>query len=155
MRYLWSVPCSQVREWKALPARNSSPEADRSESAEAANIIGGVIRSTREVDEDAESEDEIVAANGVLIIPRLLDEEHLNRTLQTIGVTRKPEPQALAITHPLALAVGRPGLLDSLYFLDNDSVLAPLKAHEVLIDVKAASPNQEYVTVYADILLTY
>lgn len=129
---------------------------DRSECAETANIIGRVVRSTWGADEDAETEDEIVEANGILTVPRLLDEEHLNRTLQTIGVTPKPEPQSLSsITQPLALAVGRPGLLDSLYFIGNDTVLAPLEADEVLIDVKAAALNQEYVVALVNSVLTY
>ena len=88
----------------------------------------------------------------MLTVPRLFDEEHLNRTLQTIGVTPQPEPQPLSsINKPLALAVGRPGLLDSLYFIDNDTVLAPLAADEVLIDVKAAALNQEYTQPLLDI----
>lgn len=118
---------------------------DISESADAAKIIGKIVTSTWAADEDAENEDEIVEANGVLTVPRLFDEEHLNRTLQTIGVAPQPEPQPLSlITRPLALAVGKPGLLDTLYFADDTTVLAPLAADEVLIDVKAAALNQEY-----------
>lgn len=125
---------------------------DRSESTDAAKIIGRVVESTWAVDEDAEYEDEIVEAKGILTIPRLFDEEHLNRTLQTIGVTSQPEPQPLpSINRPLALAVGRPGLLDSLYFVNNNTVLAPLAADEVLIDVKAAALNQEYLKILPDI----
>lgn len=125
---------------------------DRSEAADAAKVIGRVVESTWAADEDAEYEDEIVEAEGMLTVPRLFDEEHLNRTLQTIGVTPQPEPQPLSsINKPLALAVGRPGLLDSLYFVDNDTVLAPLAADEVLIDVKAAALNQEYTKLPPDI----
>ena len=126
-------------------------ERDRSESADAAKIIERVVRSTWEVEEHIEYEDEIVEANGVLTIPRLFDEEHLNRTLQTIGVTPQPEPQLLSsITRPLVLAIGKPGLLDTLHFIDDVTVLAPLAADEVLIDVKAASLNQEYLTFLPD-----
>ena len=119
---------------------------DRSESADAAKIIGRVVTSTWAADEDAENEDEIVEANGVLTIPRLFDEEHLNRTLQTVGVAPQPELQPLSsIIRPLALTIGKPGLLDSLYFAEDTTVLAPLAADEVLIDVKAAALNQEYL----------
>ena len=117
------------------------------ESAEAAKTIWRVVTSTWEADEDAEYEDEIVEANGVLTIPRLFDEEHLNRSLQTIGATPRPEPQMLSsITQPLSLAIGKPGLLDSLHFVDDIRALAPLAADEIRIDVKAAALNQEYRT---------
>ncbi|KAL8719832.1 MAG: hypothetical protein Q9225_003210 [Loekoesia sp. 1 TL-2023] len=121
---------------------------DRSEVADAANIIRRVVTSTWEANEDREYEDEILEANGVLTIPRLFDEEHLNRTLQTIDAPPQPEPQALSfIPRPVALAIGKPGLLDSLYFAENDSVLAPLAADEVLVDVKAAALNQDDLIV--------
>ena len=121
---------------------------DRSESADAAKIISRVVASTWTADEEAEYEDEIVEANNVLTVPRLFDEECLNRTLQTIGITPQPEPQPLpSITRPLTLAIGKPGLLDTLYFADNASVLAPLEADEVLIDVKAAALNKEYAAI--------
>lgn len=119
---------------------------DRSESTDAAKIIGRIVTSTWAVDERAEYEDEIVEANGMLTIPRLFDEEHLNRTLQTLGVTPQPEPQPLSsITRPLALAIGKPGLLDTLHFVDDTTMLAPLAADEILVDVKAAALNQEYI----------
>ena len=119
---------------------------DRSESADTAKTIGRIVTSTWAADGHAEYEDEIVEANGVLTVPRLVDEEHLNRTLQTIGVTPQPEPQSLSlITRPLTLAIGRPGLLDTLHFVDDTTVLAPLAADEVLVDVKAAALNQKYI----------
>lgn len=119
---------------------------ERTESADAAKIIGRVVGSTWAADENAEVEDEIVEANGILTVPRLFDEEHMNRTLQTMHALPQPEPQPLsAISQPLRLAVGKPGLLDSLYFEDDQTVLEPLAAEEILIDVKAAALNQKYV----------
>lgn len=127
---------------------------DRPEAADAAKIIERVVTSTWAAEEHAEYEDEIVEANGVLTVPRLFDEEHLNRTLQTIGVTPQPEPQPLSsITRPLALAIGKPGLLDSLFFVDDATALAPLAADEVLIDVKAAALNQEYIRPLLDYMM--
>ena len=120
---------------------------DRAESADAANIIGRVLISTWAADEHRNYEDEIVEADGVLTIPRLFDEEDMNRKLQTIGIAPRPEPQLLSsITWPLALTVGKPGLLDTLHFIGDTTVLADLAADEVLIDVKAAALNQEYMT---------
>lgn len=125
---------------------------DRSEAADAANVIGRVVTSAWAADEHAEYEDEIVEANDVLTVPRLFDEEFLNRTLQNIGVTPKPEPQPLStITQPLTLAIGKPGLLDTLHFVDNTTLLAPLAADEVLIDVKTAALNQEYTKPYPEV----
>ena len=119
-----------------------------SRSADAANIIGRVVESTWAAEESAEYEDEIVEANGMLTIPRLFDEEHMNRTLQTLGVTPLPEPQPLSsISRPLTLGISKPGLLDTLHFVDDDDVLRSLAADEVLIDVKAAALNQEWVII--------
>ena len=121
---------------------------DKSEAAEAAKIIGRVVRSTWSTDEDLEVEDEIVEENGVLTVPRLFDEEHANRTLQTLGVTPQPEPQPISSIHvPLSLTVAKPGLLDSLHFIDNLSVLEPLAANDVLIDVQSAAVNQDDLLV--------
>lgn len=117
---------------------------ERAESADAAKIIRRVVTGAWTANEDAEYEDEIVEVNGILTIPRLFDEEHMNRTLQTIGDTPQPEPQSLSsISRPLALSIDKPGLLDSLYFADDTTVLAPLAADEILIDVKAAAVNQK------------
>ncbi|KAL9103462.1 MAG: hypothetical protein Q9163_001490 [Psora crenata] len=121
---------------------------DRSKSADVAKIVGQVVKSTWAADKHAEYEDEIFEVDGVLMIPRLTDEEHLNRMLQTIGVAPQPEPQPLSsITRPLALAVGKPGLLDTLHFVDNVTVLESLAVDEILIDVKAAALNQDDVMV--------
>ena len=131
-------------------------ERQISESADAARLIARVVTGSWTAEEDAEYEDEIVEANGMLTVPRLFDEEHLNRTLQTIGETPQPEPQALSsISRPLALSVGKPGLLDSLYFADNLTAFAPLAADEILIDVKAAALNQRYVVSLWPLIKTY
>ena len=125
---------------------------DKSEAADAAGIIGRVVTSTWATDKDKDYEDEIVEANGVLTIPRLFDEEHLNRTLQNIGVKPQPEPQPLSsINRPLKLAVGRPGLLDTLHFVHDTTVLALLAPDEVRIEVKAAALNREYVISVLDL----
>ena len=117
-----------------------------SESADAVKIIGRVVESSWAAMEPAEHEDEIVEADGLLTIPRLFDEEHMNRTLQNLGVTPHPEPQPLSsISRPLTLGISKPGLLDTLHFVDDDKVLSLLATDEVLIDVGAAAVNQEYV----------
>lgn len=118
----------------------------RWESADAAAIIGRVVESAWATAESAEYEDEIVEANGMLTIPRLFDEEHVNRNLQTLGITPQPEPQPLSsISRQLTLNIGKPGLLDTLHFVNDDDVTQPLAADEVLIDVKAAALNQKWV----------
>lgn len=120
-------------------------ERDRSKSADVAKIIGRIVTSAWAADEHAEYEDEIVEENSVLTIPRLFDEKYLNKALQTIGSTPKPEPQPLSsIAQPLTLAIGKPGSLDTLHFVDNITVFAPLAADEVLINVKTAELNREY-----------
>ena len=123
-----------------LQKRNSS------ESADAAKIIGRVLTSSWAADEYTKYEDEIVEANDILTIPRLSDEEHMNRMLRNIGVMPQPEPQPLSsVIWPLTLTIGKSGFLETLHFVSDHTVLAPLAADEVLIDVKAAALNQKYV----------
>ncbi|KAL8810423.1 MAG: hypothetical protein Q9200_002591 [Gallowayella weberi] len=121
---------------------------DESRLANIAEIIARVVFNMWAGEEDAEYDDEIVEMNEVLCIPRLFDEGHMNKTLQTIGVSPQPEPQELAsISRPLALSIARPGLLDTLHFVENTEVLRPLAADEVLIDVKATALNHEDLLV--------
>ncbi|KAL8808019.1 MAG: hypothetical protein Q9182_000297 [Xanthomendoza sp. 2 TL-2023] len=123
----------------------------RCDESRLANIAETIARAVVKMwagEEDAEYEDEIVEMDGLLSIPRLLDEGHMNKTLQTIGVSPQPEPQELtSISRPLALSIARPGLLDTLHFVENTEVLKPLTAYEVLIDVKAAALNHEDLLV--------
>ena len=70
----------------------------------------------------------------MLTVPRLFDKEYLNRRLQTISVTLQPEHQLLLlINKPLALVVERPGLLDSLYFINDNIILISLAADELYL----------------------
>ncbi|KAL8685249.1 MAG: hypothetical protein Q9224_005893 [Gallowayella concinna] len=117
----------------------------RRNESQNAEIIARVVMNMWAGKENSEYEDEIVEVNGILHIPRLIDEGNMNKTLQTIDVLPQPEPQELAsISRPLALSIARPGLLDTLHFVDNTDVLKPLGADEVLIDVKATALNYEY-----------
>ena len=116
-----------------------------SETGDLANHVARTIRVVHAAKEEDEIEDELVEANGQLTIPRLLDEEHLNRTLQTLGSVPKPEPQLL-LQHdrPLKLTVGKPGLLDSLHFVDDDVSATHLPDDHVEVQVEANALNSRY-----------
>ncbi|KAL8653433.1 MAG: hypothetical protein Q9226_003851 [Calogaya cf. arnoldii] len=121
---------------------------DSSQYARYAQAIKRVLTKTWVGREDAEYEDDIVEANDVLTIPRLFDDEHLNKTLQTIGLPPQPEPQELGSrSRPLALTIGRPGLLDTLHFVDSNMSRTPLAPDEVIVDVEAAALNHDDLLV--------
>jgi len=87
-------------------------------------------------------ETEIVEEDGYLKIPRVVDERYKNWEIHTAGSMPPPEFQPLIQPgRPLALALGVPGILESLYFVDDDSLSGPLAANEVEVEVQANSLN--------------
>ena len=94
-----------------------------------------------------EIEPEYVEVNGMLQINRLVQATYLNdhvftRTAQPVSI------QEFGAGPPLKLGVRVPGLLDSLEFLEDESIRKPLGAQEVLIKVHAIGVNfKECLTI--------
>ena len=93
-------------------------------------------------------ENETVEAKNVLTIPRLQDEEQLNRTIQHVALPPQPVLQPLLQPdRPLSLTIGKVGLLDKLCFVDNNLLVAPLQSDEVEIEVQTCALNQNDLMV--------
>lgn len=89
-----------------------------------------------------EVENEIVEQNGILQIPRIMPEVHKNREMHILSEIPRPESQLLLQSgRPLALSIEVPGILDTLHFIDDDTMLEPLQDHEVEVRVQANGLN--------------
>lgn len=94
-------------------------------------------RETSEQDEH-----EMIESEGLVAIPRYVDLKAANDRLEKLGKKPKPELQPLIQAgRPLTLTVGSPGMLDSLYYVDDDSSNGPLPSDFVEIEVKANGLN--------------
>ena len=113
-----------------------------SEIADAARMISRVVRDAYASTNEEDYEDEILEIEGVLSIPRLLDDEALNHTIQALERVPLPDLQYFnQLDRPLKLAIGRPGLLHSLHFVDDDSTSSELSDDYIEVEVRANAVN--------------
>lgn len=90
----------------------------------------------------ADADLEFVERAGVLMIPRYVEDETTGAFVASR--TNTLEPETARIVQPgraLKLEIGRPGLLDTLYFDDDLRVTEALGQDEVEIEVKATALN--------------
>ena len=103
-----------------------------------------IVRSFKS-ESEAESpniESEVCERDGRLYIPRLYDEKPMNHALYMQGRQAPPEPQPCVQSgRPLRLAIGTPGMLDTIHFIDDERILEPLGENDVEIEVKANGVN--------------
>lgn len=87
-------------------------------------------------------ENEIAERDGILYIPRIMANNQLNAKIPD-GVGAAPSLQPLyQANRPLALRIGRPGLLETLHFSDDlEIALEPLGADDLELEVKASAIN--------------
>lgn len=87
-------------------------------------------------------EPEYAERNGILMIPRLIEDTELVKFVSTSTAEPKPELQKFRQPgRPLRMHVGTPGLLDSIYFVDDDRFEEDLPADWVQMEVKATGFN--------------
>ncbi|KAL9085033.1 MAG: hypothetical protein Q9165_007774 [Trypethelium subeluteriae] len=87
-------------------------------------------------------ESEVCERHGHLYIARLYDEKPMNHALHVRGRQPPPEPQSFVQPgRPLRLAIGAPGLLDTMHFVDDERPLATLGENDVEIEVRANGVN--------------
>ena len=103
-----------------------------------------IIRSFKS-ESEAESpniESEVCERHGRLYISRLYDEKPMNHALHVRGRQPPPEPQSLVQPgRPLRLAIGTPGMLDTMHFIDDEGLSGNLGENDVEIEVKANGVN--------------
>jgi NADPH:quinone reductase-like Zn-dependent oxidoreductase len=112
-------------------------EAQLIDEVTTAKKIATVIRQTFESDI---YEPEYVEKGGILHIPRLLENHSVGdsvRAKTTVTRTRQP----LRELPPVTLHIETPGLLDTLTFIDDETVHKPLQPREIEIQVHAVGVN--------------
>lgn len=93
-------------------------------------------------EKDRPEEFETVERDGILCIPRYIPDEPLNKSLSYNELDAAPEiADVIQPGRPLKLTIGRPGMLDTLHFVDDEAALQPLADEEVEIEVKACGMN--------------
>ena len=109
----------------------------------AENIFSVLVTSFGKMDiGTVDTENEYAERNGVIMIPRIVEDESLDsHPLTTIGLA-VPEIQSFYQTQrPLKATIRTPGLLDSIQFVDDDSLSGDLHDHSVEVEVKASGIN--------------
>ncbi|KAM4063228.1 polyketide synthase dehydratase [Hirsutella rhossiliensis] len=109
----------------------------------ASSVISRRICSIWQTELSGPDEMETVEQNGVFAIPRYMPEQALNSTLARI-VNSDVAPETTSLIQagrPLKLAVGQPGMLDTLHFVDDEAASQHLLDDEVYIEVQACALN--------------
>ncbi|KAH8690541.1 polyketide synthase [Talaromyces proteolyticus] len=86
-------------------------------------------------------EPEFVEIDGLLHIPRVRPDTRLSDEIHQESLELQSSRMAIQNTGPLKLAIGTPGLLDTLHWRQDHECLQPLQPNEVEIDVKAVGIN--------------
>jgi NADPH:quinone reductase-like Zn-dependent oxidoreductase len=108
----------------------------------AARTICRRFRSFGGAKQNRPDEMETVEQNGTFCIPRYIPEKILNRCLSLRESGAVPEVgDLIQPKRPLKLTIGRPGMLDTLHFVDDETPFQPLLDEEVQIEVKACAMN--------------
>ena len=88
------------------------------------------------------AETEYSYEDGRMLIPRLIPDDRINSTVTGTNKTPKAEPTLFKQSQrSLKLHVGKPGLLDSLVFVDDPGVLDKVGDDELEIEVEAFGVN--------------
>ena len=92
--------------------------------------------------EATDAETEYVERNDVIMIPRMIEEKDLTRSVAAHTRPNIPEDQPyFQEGRPLKAEIRTPGLLDTLQFVDDDSISGDLPDSFVEIEVKASGIN--------------
>ncbi|RYP44081.1 hypothetical protein DL768_009426 [Monosporascus sp. mg162] len=96
-------------------------------------------------------QDEFLLRSGVLYTNQVVQDHTLNQRVEEMLNHKASVTVPLEkVRRPLKLAVGTPGLLDTLHFQVDESVVTPLEDDEVEIDVRATGLNFRDVMVCMD-----
>lgn len=104
------------------------------------SLYQSLIRISSKV-EESQYEPEYVERNGLLHIPRTIQLDSLSQDLHMRSLPQQSTVKAIGDSVPLKLALGSPGLLDTLHFIEDKECSTTLEANEVEIQVHAIGMN--------------
>lgn len=148
-------PCSKVPEFTIIDGllravRNERPSVQLLTLAletdvalteyQLQSLYQSLIRVSSRV-EETQYEPEYVERNGLLNIPRTIQLDSLSKDLHMRSLPQQSTVQAIGDSLPLKLALGSPGLLDTLHFIEDKEYSTILEANQVEIQVHAIGMN--------------
>ncbi|PMD36739.1 BcPKS8, polyketide synthase [Hyaloscypha variabilis F] len=112
-----------------------------------AKAIVGIYKAVFGPKAEANCELEFMERNGSFFTPRIINDPEMNEYVhkQTQASVLENTPFAQE-DRPLKMAVGTPGALDTLHFVDDEFVEVALADDEIEIQVKAIGMNQKELT---------
>ena len=113
-------------------------------SSQAASKIIEIYDDTfrRKIDSADRIESEFQERSGQILIPRLVEDVETNTALHTITTDARPTKMSFKqAERPLRIDIGTPGLLDSLYFVDDEDMTGSLPDDCIEVEVKASGLN--------------
>ncbi|KAG9258509.1 polyketide synthase [Emericellopsis atlantica] len=97
---------------------------------------------------DGEVDMEYAERSGTLYVPRVNNDDSMNKFVHQQLRASDPEPQPFYQEgRPLKLTISNPGLLDTLHFIDDYTLSGPLEEKYVEIEVKAVGLNFKDVMI--------
>jgi NADPH:quinone reductase-like Zn-dependent oxidoreductase/malonyl CoA-acyl carrier protein transacylase len=106
------------------------------------NLVMKIFATSFSEDEIPVTENEYAESDGVLFIPRLVQEEAMNSSLTERNALPSPEQAPLFQPgRPLKMMMGELGLLDTMRFVDREEMMLPLAPNEVDIKILATGLN--------------
>lgn len=137
--------CTERGDQGVIVVSLESPE----NTGHSSGLITSVLRRANEDDDQSWSESELAEVDGVLQIPRVAPNGHLNDVITSRTHTPKMQTCAIgpAVEKHISLSIKNPGLLDTLYFKEVAGARAPLGDGEVEIQVMASSMNFKDVMI--------
>ena len=110
-----------------------------------AKAILKVFVATFSPEAEANREFEYMERNGAFFTPRIINDAKMNEYVHKQTKASVLEPtEFIQDGRPLQMAIGMPGVLESLYFVDQ-SISEPLPDDEIEIEVKAIGMNYREV----------
>ena len=118
-------------------------DRERKTPEETGTVIGNLfITSFQNGLEESTKDVEFVEKKGILYVPRIVEDEFLQRYLTASTTVPEPETEPFFQAHrPLRLEVATPGLLDSLRFADDHRSSLPIAADQLRMEPKAFGVN--------------
>lgn len=97
-------------------------------------------------------EDEMAERNGCIYIPKVEVDDTRNKKLHN-GPGQDPVLEPFGTRRPLKLAIGRPGLLETLHFQEDEEIIEePLSSGDIEIEVRASAINFRDIAVSMGII---
>lgn len=104
-------------------------------------IIEHIFRTIQLSPKSLSHEPEFVEINGLLHIPRVVQADQLSQDLFLRSLPRQSTVRTFRESPPLKLAIESPGLLDTLYFVEDGDYRCPLTSDEIEVEVRAVGLN--------------